>query len=174
VSASHAKFLNQSIEICTDTDEVADKLMNHALITHLFAMAKDNLNTEVTAVTVEALSSVAATSQQNVVLLRSLGLVPILASLLYEENSYILESTIWTIGNIAGDSRDARDDVVKAGVIPRLLQIVESQKRIALIRTAAWAISNLVRGGHILEEVRDLILDILKEQADASNLHLLP
>jgi len=54
---------------------------------------------------------------------------------------------MWAIGNIAGDSVAARDDVLATGIISKILNILSLEKLSrGLLSLTYWTISHLCRG----------------------------
>ena len=59
----------------------------------------------------------------------------------------LLVSVLSQLGNIAGDSCEARDAVLRVGAVPALLGLLTSEPcRLSMLRNATWAVSNCVRG----------------------------
>lgn len=58
------------------------------------------------------------------------------------------ESCIWTLGNIAAETAELRDELVRAGTAERLARVLSGRRtaKLSLLRTACWAFANLCGG----------------------------
>lgn len=55
------------------------------------------------------------------------------------------EQCSWAIGNVAGEGEDLRNVLLSQGALPPLARMIFPDKGSA-VRTAAWALSNLIKG----------------------------
>ena len=76
------------------------------------------------------------------------GAIPALVRLLRDTPSDdVREQCAWTIGNLAGDGPELRDAALAAGALAPLLALLDDPAQpLTATRTAAWALSNIVRG----------------------------
>eukprot|EP00004_Rigifila_ramosa_P023382 TRINITY_DN6559_c0_g1_i2.p1 TRINITY_DN6559_c0_g1~~TRINITY_DN6559_c0_g1_i2.p1 ORF type:complete len:476 (+),score=110.81 TRINITY_DN6559_c0_g1_i2:27-1454(+) len=74
------------------------------------------------------------------------GAVPILVDLVRSPHEDVRHQCVWALANIAGESTALRNLVLEQGVIPPLLDLLESSTQLSVTRTAAWALSNMCRG----------------------------
>ena len=58
----------------------------------------------------------------------------------------IIEQAIWAIGNISSDCIFYRDNIIRAGGLQNLVEVVTRTHEDALIKHGCWALSNLCRG----------------------------
>lgn len=56
------------------------------------------------------------------------------------------EQCAWAIGNVAGEGEDLRSVLLSQGALPPLARMIFPDKGSA-VRTAAWALSNLIKVG---------------------------
>lgn len=56
----------------------------------------------------------------------------------------VVEQCAWAIGNVAGEAEDLRNLLLLQGALPALARNFFSPS-ITLARTAAWALSNLIK-----------------------------
>lgn len=56
----------------------------------------------------------------------------------------MVEQCAWALGNVAGEAEDLRDWLLRQGALSALARNLSSPI-ITLVRTAAWALSNLIK-----------------------------
>lgn len=54
------------------------------------------------------------------------------------------EQCSWAIGNVAGEGEDLRNVLLSQGALPPLARMIFPDKG-STVRTAAWALSNLIK-----------------------------
>ena len=65
-----------------------------------------------------------------------------------EKNApHVVEQCAWAVGNVAGEGEDLRDLLLKQGALHPLARHLSSPQH-SLARTAAWALSNLIKVSH--------------------------
>lgn len=74
------------------------------------------------------------------------GATPLFVRLLTHRSDDVQEQTIWALANIAGDSPEYRDLVLRAGAMPPLLQLIRPDAKLTIQRNATWGLSNFCRG----------------------------
>jgi importin subunit alpha-6/7 len=74
------------------------------------------------------------------------GAVPIFVRLLMSPNDDVREQAVWALGNIAGDSPPCRDLVLQAGAMQPLLNQLNQNSKVSMLRNATWTLSNFCRG----------------------------
>jgi hypothetical protein len=78
------------------------------------------------------------------------GGISCFVNLLRSPNAEVREQAVWALGNIAGDSPEYRDLVLKTGdSMQRLITILENDHtspKLTMIRNATWCMSNFCRG----------------------------
>jgi len=94
-----------------------------------------------------ALTNVASGSSAHTKVVVDHGGVEVFVEILANEEGDIKEQAVWALGNIAGDSADLRDRVLRANALNYLLQIfVNHNNNGGLLRNATWTLSNFCRG----------------------------
>ncbi|XP_050382105.1 importin subunit alpha-9 [Argentina anserina] len=72
--------------------------------------------------------------------------LPLLIAHLGEKSSPpVAEQCAWAIGNVAGEGEELRDVLLSQGALPPLARMLLPNKG-STVRTAAWALSNLIKG----------------------------
>lgn len=88
-----------------------------------------------------------------------------LASLLMSSTQKMQEQCLWTLGNLAGDSKESINHVLETDIIANLKFLFQNKDtNISLLRVLAWTISNLCKTEQIIfrEELFSFILEFLK------------
>lgn len=74
------------------------------------------------------------------------GAVPIFVQLLRNPDANVREQAVWALGNIAGDSHECRDFVLRHNTMEALLDQLVPTSGVSMLRNATWTLSNLCRG----------------------------
>ena len=70
------------------------------------------------------------------------GAVPHLIGLVKSTNEDVAENAMWTISNMAIDSSELRDIVLKEDFLSQVLEVLQTRTTIKLQRVATWTMSN--------------------------------
>lgn len=73
------------------------------------------------------------------------GAVPRFVALLKSPEENVCEQAVWALGNIAGDGPHLRDQVIEAGGVEHLVQLVTSQAKVP-----AYSNSRLLLGNYLI------------------------
>ncbi|KAJ6226137.1 importin alpha [Anaeramoeba flamelloides] len=87
------------------------------------------------------------------------GIIPVLVDLVESKSEKIVLQAVWALGNIAADSIEHRDLVLKTRTIQQLSNIIKKSENIELLRKTNWTLSTLVQGDELPQW--ELIKDIL-------------
>ncbi|XP_010543379.1 PREDICTED: importin subunit alpha-9 [Tarenaya hassleriana] len=72
--------------------------------------------------------------------------LPLLIAHLGEKSSVpVAEQCAWALGNVAGEGEELRNVLLSQGALPPLARMILPNKG-STVRTAAWALSNLIKG----------------------------
>ncbi|KAJ4704852.1 Importin subunit alpha [Melia azedarach] len=90
------------------------------------------------------LTNIAAGKQEETKAL--LPALPLLIAHLGEKSSLpVAEQCAWALGNVAGEGEELRNILLSQGALPPLARMMMPNKG-STVRTAAWALSNLIKG----------------------------
>lgn len=80
------------------------------------------------------------------------GILPILVTCLEKENQTMLQfEAAWALTNIASGTSAQTNQVVRAGAVPRFLQLLHSQAP-SVCEQAVWALGNIIGDGPVLRD----------------------
>jgi len=103
------------------------------------------------------------------------GAVPVFIRLLSSENEELKEQALWACGNVAGDCTQYRDYCIELGIVPLLLNMLNTSDKVSLTRNAVWTISNVCRGKNPPVELSQVscLLPLLVKQLFSTDVDIL-
>jgi importin subunit alpha-1 len=96
-----------------------------------------------------ALTNIASGSSEQTAVVVDSGAVQVLIRNLVSADENVREQCVWALGNIAGDSVQNRNMLLRMGVMTSVLALerfFNEHTRLSFGRIVAWSISNLCRG----------------------------
>jgi importin subunit alpha-6/7 len=125
-------------------DEVIDGLVDCGVVEALIGVLRNTRDPELQLKVTWCLTNLACGQYSHTK--RVVEATPYLVDLIRGSNTILQEQAAWTLGNIAGEAEEFRDRLMQAGVLLPMVGILKSTDS-KVARTAAWALSNLVKGG---------------------------
>ncbi len=105
-----------------------------------------------------ALTNLAAGSHDAVPQMRAMKAHHHLLALLATGNDAVKEQALWVLGNIVGDSAEARDEMVGTELVERLAEIISAKTaKLTLLQVACWVISGVLKGRPFFDRVKGLV-----------------
>lgn len=124
-----------------------ERVIQVGVVPRLVELCKTSQNPEIQCEAAWALTNVASGSSQQTQCAVESGAGAAFVQLLSSPDDSVKEQAVWGLGNIAGDAPNYRDLVNSLGALAPLLAILQDeQTKVAMRRTATWALSNLFRG----------------------------
>jgi len=93
-----------------------------------------------------ALTNIASGTTQHTRHIIQYGSIGLFVLLLRSPSKDVREQAVWALGNIAGDSPEYRDLVLRNQALEPLVQLCCQNADISMLRNATWTLSNLCRG----------------------------
>lgn len=123
-------------------------VINAGLVTDLMQLLRDpNMGPKIRFEAAWALTNVASGSSSHTKVVVDEGGIEVFVGILATETGDIKEQAVWALGNIAGDSAEMRDRVLRADALNHLLSVfVNHNNNTGLLRNATWTLSNFCRG----------------------------
>ena len=93
-----------------------------------------------------ALTNMAARSSETVCEIIKLNFHSKIMDYLADDNECVVEQSLWLVGNITGDCAEARDELLRIGLIDQLIGIIQvNEIRLNALKMVCWIISNLFK-----------------------------
>lgn len=128
-----------------------------------------NVNAELQFEAAWALTNIASTEYTRKIV--EAGSIPYLVQLLSSPHPEVRDQSAWCLGNVAGDSSDLRDIVLKNGGMEPLLANIQQPANTPLLRNCTWTLSNFCRGKpqpslDIIGSAIPILANLLKNSSD--------
>ncbi|KAL1686254.1 armadillo-type protein [Schizophyllum commune] len=131
-------------KILTTADPPIEKMIERGVVPRLVALlSSDNEMLQFEAAW--ALTNIAGGTPEETRAVLDANAAPRLVQLLYSSSAGVREQAVWALGNIAGDGPPARAHLLDRGALRGVLHVLDEPAEPAVLRTAAWTLSNLCR-----------------------------
>mmetsp|Transcript_30523 Transcript_30523/g.61519 ORF Transcript_30523/g.61519 Transcript_30523/m.61519 type:complete len:519 (+) Transcript_30523:3360-4916(+) len=166
ISKNPIKKLEATVEIrkmvSIENDPPIEEILNSGVLPIFVSFLKDHTEVQLQFEAAWIITNIASGSSEQTLVLIQNEVVEILINLLESKNDNVKEQSIWALGNIAGDSLECQNLVLKKGILNPLLEQIKTSNRISFLRNCVWTLSNLCRNkpGPDLNETK-LILSVL-------------
>jgi len=132
--------------LCQEQNPPIQKALDAGVVPKLIEFAKLEDEPQLILESIWNITNIASGSHHQTIALVQQGTIIYLVKKLRHPNLKIAEQAIWALGNIAGDSPELRDAVLKWGAIYPLIKCMNTTKKAQVIKHGAWMLSNLCRG----------------------------
>ena len=129
-----------------DCNPAIDHVVNSGVLPRMILMLTDKSNPQAQFEAAWALTNITCGTSAHTQILIDNNAVPAFIQLLVSTSEDIREQAVWALGNIAGDSSRCRDLVLNFGIVGPIMAQINEKSRPSMLRTVAWALSNLCRG----------------------------
>ena len=138
--------LRRMLAVDRDNTGIMQKMADKGILEVLLRMAKQHEYPQVQKESCWIISNLATGTTMHCDWLVERGTLPILCGVMKDGRSWAYEQALWGLGNISGDCPRHRDNVIKSGCIPTLLQLAQHSQDKGLVKCISWVLSNLCRG----------------------------
>ncbi|KAJ3446171.1 importin subunit alpha [Anaeramoeba flamelloides] len=134
--------------LSSETNAPIEKVIRSGVAKEFIKFLDMNQKAELQFEAAWALSNLCSGSSRQTKAIVRLGVIPKFVDLLESNDIDICEQAIWGLANIAGDSVELRNLVLKEKNVVQLIGLIFTHEKITndIGKTAAWTLSNLVQG----------------------------
>lgn len=130
--------------LSVDNPQHARKIVQFGLVGTLVNALRLTVDRDLTFEMLWALTNIASTEHTKV--LATHGAIPIVVHLMGSPYPCVREQACWCLGNITGDGRYLRDEVLSVpDVLSRILDNATPQSSVSCVQNVAWILSNMCR-----------------------------
>jgi len=126
-------------------DPPISEAVNSGAILILIKLLEYSSNFRIQSEAAWCLSSLCAGTSEETKKVIDYGVIPSFISALKSSHEEVVEQCLWGLGNIAGDSAQLRDVVIKAGAVEPMVKVLENAVGLAVKSTGIWALLNMYR-----------------------------
>ncbi|KAJ3276059.1 Importin alpha subunit (Karyopherin alpha subunit) (Serine-rich RNA polymerase I suppressor protein) [Terramyces sp. JEL0728] len=158
--------------VCGDGSDVhARELIDHHVLERLLYFLDEQTDNDVVFENLWILTNIAAGPTEHTTALVEKGFLQPLGMLLNHPLGTIRTQAAWAIGNIIGDREGYRDEVLKRGFLPSILQIhkgsgLDSAGQRESFRIALWIVDNMCRykpDWHLMKPAFEILPHVLQQ-----------
>ncbi|KAI8040309.1 importin subunit alpha-3-like [Drosophila gunungcola] len=130
--------------VCSESPPIND-LIENGVLPVLVECLKESGHKSLRYEAAWSLSNLASGNSEQTTQVVAAGAVPYFLELLKSPDLDLCEQAVWGLGNIIGDGPLLRDFVIRLGVVPPLLSLVQQDMPYQFLRSVTLAIGNLCR-----------------------------
>ena len=132
--------------LCNEKSPPIDHILDSGVVPKLIEIMRTSKELEIQLDAAWSLTNLCSGTSEQTERVINCGVIPGFLSAFQSENQARIDQSIWGLGNIAGDSTEFRDLVIKEGGVEAIANFLENVSTVNSKIHGVWALSNCCRG----------------------------